>query len=240
MMKKLFFLTAVVLTACSAPAPEANPVETTPSADLSIVQDMPTIQAFTQEAVLESDLQQIVQAGINCPSAMNGQPWHFTVITNPETMKTLSTAMQAGMEAMMKNRPAPAPKPETKDGDKPEKDPKDAPKPDGPRGPHSGVGDSPCLIVISCKDDSELDAGLATQNMNAMANLLGYGTKIASSIQILLQGDKAAELNTLFGVPEGMHVTTSLLIGKVDTEAYDATTSATPRNSEETVVTYVK
>ena len=57
----------------------------TKTADLKsaqgVVEDIPTIQAFLDEPVPDSDLQKIVNAGINSQSAMNGQPWHFSVVT---------------------------------------------------------------------------------------------------------------------------------------------------------------
>ena len=58
----------------------------TKAADLKsaqgVVEDIPTIQAFLDEPVPDSDLQKIVNAGINSQSAMNGQSWHFSVVTN--------------------------------------------------------------------------------------------------------------------------------------------------------------
>lgn len=229
-MKKLSLLwVAGLLCACNAPAPNEEAPASEPTVNLEVIEDMPTIQQFSNEALPEEDIQKIVMAGVNCPSAMNGQPWHFSVVTSPEVMEKFKKDAEEGMKAMMEKM-ANRPKPE---GDKPA-----GPPPS--KGPKSGVGDSPVLIVISCKEGGQLDAGLACQNMNAMANLLGYGTKIASSIQITTNGDKKAEYDQLLGVPEGMSVTTSLLVGKINTENYDVVTSATPRNAVETVVTYVK
>lgn len=43
----------------------------------ALVMDIPTVQYFTSEAVPEADVERILQAGLNAPSAMNTQPWHF-------------------------------------------------------------------------------------------------------------------------------------------------------------------
>lgn len=42
-----------------------------------LVSDTPTVQYFTDEAVKDTDIQKILEAGVNAPSAMNKQPWHF-------------------------------------------------------------------------------------------------------------------------------------------------------------------
>jgi len=116
----------------------------------------------------------------------------------------------------------------------------DLPKmPSGNR-PKSGLGDSPVVIVISCNPGSEFDAGLACECMNNMANLLGYGTKIVSSVTLLFNGENKAQYYQKFQVPEGQNIVAAILLGKVDEKAYDAVSSATPRNSFENVVSFVK
>ena len=44
---------------------------------------------FAEGAILRSDLDQIVQAGIRAPSAGNRQAWHFTVVQNPVLSKQI-------------------------------------------------------------------------------------------------------------------------------------------------------
>ena len=55
-----------------------------------------TTQYFTEEAVAEEDIEKILEAGINTTSAMNGQPWHFTAVTDGEVMEEISGAMSFG------------------------------------------------------------------------------------------------------------------------------------------------
>lgn len=219
----------------------STPIKSVKSADelLKIVEDIPTAQAFLSDPVPEEDLQRIVNAGVNAPSAMNRQPWHFTVINNAETIKQLADAQKEGMKGM-KFPPRPS-----ADGKAPGNPPMppmggNRPKMPGGNGPKSGLGDSPVVILISCKEGSEFDAGLACECMNDMANMLGYGTKIASSVTMLFNGDKKAEYDKQFQIPDGQNIVAAILIGKLNTEAYDAVTSATPRNSKEQVVTFVK
>lgn len=63
----------------------------------AVVTDISTTQYFTEETVSQEDMETLVQAGINAPSAMNGQPWHFSVITDAEVLKQISGGMGGGM-----------------------------------------------------------------------------------------------------------------------------------------------
>ncbi|MDO5442644.1 MAG: nitroreductase family protein [Bacteroidia bacterium] len=237
-------IAALALCACSSQAPATDSAQAVDP--LSIVEDIPTIQSFLMDPVPESDLLRIANAGYNAPSGMNMQPWHFTIISNAETIASLAEAQKSSMKfpPMGGGRPGgdrPAPPagfnpPEggmPPMGDRP-------PMPPGGNGPKSGLGDSPVVILISCKPGSELDAGLACEAMNDMANLLGYGTKIASSVTMLFNGEKKAEYDAQFQIPEGQSVVTAILLGKVNTDGYDAVSSATPRNDFDKVVTFVK
>ena len=239
MNKKLSFgalagIASLSLYSCQQPAaPAATAEAATPTVTneslLQIVEDLPTTQAFLKDPIPDADIQRIVNAGINAPSAMNKQPWHFTVVSNAELIQQMAQDQQAAMKKMQM---PPKDAPKAGEGDKP--------KPPTSKGPKSAMGDSPVVIVISCAEGSELDAGLACESMNDMANLLGYGTKIASSPSIYLNGENKAAYYEKLQIPEGQRVVTVLLLGKINTELYDAKTAATPRNPKEQVVSFVK
>ena len=90
---------------------------------------------------------------------------------------------------------------------------------------------------LSCKDCFRIDNA---QNMSVEAQLLGYGTKLISSPKIALNGDKQEEYRELLGIPEDMTAVCMLLVGKTDTEQYDAASGATVRNPLDDMVTFVK
>ena len=102
----------------------------------------------------------------------------------------------------------------------------------------SGIGDAPLTIVISCKEGSELDAGLAVQNMSAEAQLLGYGTKIMTAPAMALNNDEYKEM---LSVPEDQKIAAVLIVGKPATEEDnpDAVSGATTRNAFDEVVTII-
>lgn len=267
-------------------APQVNTSVTSVEA-AAILSDISTTQYFTQQAVDHADVETIVQAGINAPSAMNGQPWHFSVITDVEVLQQISDGMGGRMgfggmrpssegdmelpEGMTPPEGMGNEMPEGFDGTMPEggfpggmngEPPEGMEMPEGMEIPgngevsaapampggnaggmsKAGITDAPLVIVISCKDGSELDAGLACQNMSATAQLLGYGTKIISSPTIALNGSEQDTYRELLGIPEEYSAAAILLIGYEDTsvdENIDGYTGVTSRNNEEDMVTYI-
>ena len=218
-------LLALVLSACSNNTSEK--VETTYDDPAKILTEVKTTQFFTDEKVADEDIEKILSAGVNAPSAMNTQPWHFTAVTDEETQKKLADAMSSMKPPAMDGNSAP-----------------DMPKPpEGGAGfskmPNkAGIGDAPLTIVISCKEGSELDAGLALQNMSAEAQLLGYGTKIMTAPTMALNNDEYKEL---LSVPDGQKIAAVFIVGKPASEEDnpDAVSSATTRNAFDEMVTII-
>lgn len=239
---------------------------------VELVSNITTTQYFTDDKVSNDDIETILMAGINTPSAMNGQPWHFSVITDAALLQQISEDMSSGMRVGRGTPPDGADMPVGKlpeDGELPEYgelpaygelpdgfdadgDRDSPPPPDTTAGGNhaatssvlkAGIADAPLVIVISCSDGSELDAGLACQTMSVAAQLLGYGTKIISSPTLAVNGEKQAAYREQLGIPENQAAAAFLLIGMEDTsmdESADAYTSATPRNPLDEMVTYVE
>ena len=204
-----------------------------------VLTEVKTTQFFTDEKVSDEDIEKILSAGVNAPSAMNTQPWHFTAVTDEEVANKLAEAMSSMKPPAMKDgEPG---MPEGMDGKEP---PADAPKPpEGGTGfskmPNkAGIGDAPLTIVISCKEGSELDAGLAVQNMSAEAQLLGYGTKIMTAPTMALNNDEYKEM---LSVPDGYKIAAVLIAGKpvAEEDNPDVVSGATTRNAFDEVVTII-
>ena len=259
MKKKYIPLVTVVSAAClmGGCAQESQDASAETVDAVKLVADIPTTQYFTDEAVAEGDIDTILMAGINAPSAINKQPWHFSVITDAAVLQQISDDMSSGMPfgAPPKNFVPPAdaegstppegfvPPTDFDKGEAPEgfTPPADASS-SAPSLTKAGLTDAPLAIVISCAEGSELDAGLACQNMSVTAQLLGYGTKIISSPTIALNGEKQAEYKELLGIPAEQQAAAILLVGvediSVDTTA-DGYTGATERNPLAELVTYI-
>lgn len=101
----------------------------------------------------------------------------------------------------------------------------------------AGITDAPVAIVISCIDGSEYDAGLATQTMAIEAQLLGYGTKIFTSVRLTLNGEKEEQLREILHIPDEMYGMAVLIIGRED---LDVVSSATGRYPLEEMVSFIE
>ncbi len=220
-MKKTLSAAVLILTAASSLLFAAGKKNAKNPA--SIVEDIATFQSFKDEAVLQSDIEKIVNAGINAQSAINRQPWHFSVVTHKDLLKEIGGKMKM-------------PKMPPKGMDAPPAPPAGAPA----TGAKAGIGDAPLVIIVSAKDGSDLDAGLAAQLMTVEASLLGYGTKIISSPTMVLNGEEKAHYQEVLGIPSDMSAKAVILIGKYDEKNLDAVSSATERKEKSEVVTYIK
>ena len=82
-MKKLVFafaFVAAVLSGCKAQQ------ETAPSA-LDVIMTRTSIRSFTGDPVSQDQLETILKAGMAAPTAMNGQPWRFVVVTDKDRIQ---------------------------------------------------------------------------------------------------------------------------------------------------------
>ena len=55
------------------------------------------VREFTPEPVDEKVLRQLVDAAIQAPSAVNQQPWLFTIVRNKELLARISGASKANL-----------------------------------------------------------------------------------------------------------------------------------------------
>ena len=62
-----------------------------------------SIRAYEDRPIRREDLEDILEAGMYAPSAVNFQPWYFVAIQNPEDMKRL---LQIMGQVSQKIRPA--------------------------------------------------------------------------------------------------------------------------------------
>ncbi|MDR1617965.1 MAG: nitroreductase family protein [Treponema sp.] len=90
-MKKTFFLSALIVfvSLMALSAQETN------NPGFTILNHY-AARDFTAGAIPKADLDRILQAGINAPSARNRQPWHFTVVQNQQLAKKLVSNVAEG------------------------------------------------------------------------------------------------------------------------------------------------
>ena len=168
----------------------------------ALVEDFPTVQAYTDEPVDENDIIKILNAGINAPSSMNSQPWHFTVVTDKEVMAAI--ASEGDMSSSTR----------------------------------AGITQAPLAIVVSCKKGAEFDAGLTTQAMSIEAQLLGYGSKLFTSVKTTMNGAREQEFREMLQIPDDFYAFVVLIVGRQDLTV-DATSTATGRYPLEQMATFI-
>ena len=83
-MKRLLFL-AMLIAATVMPSCKAQEAATAPSA-MDVIMTRTSVRNFTGEAVSKEQLETILKAGMAAPTAMNGQPWRFVVVTDKAKM----------------------------------------------------------------------------------------------------------------------------------------------------------
>jgi nitroreductase len=62
-----------------------------------------SIRKFSDKPIAREVIEQIIQAGINAPSAKNRQPWRFVVVTADGEKTDMLNAMREGLQWMKKN-----------------------------------------------------------------------------------------------------------------------------------------
>ena len=75
--------------------------ESTNQAALDILLNGKTTWSFNDDPVDESDIEMILQAGVNTPSAINESPWTFSVITNTDVIAELADTPETKAAKLM-------------------------------------------------------------------------------------------------------------------------------------------
>lgn len=164
---------------------------------LTAIEQRRAIRQFEPAPVSGESLRKLIGAAIWAPSAMNRQPWHFAVVTDPLVLQSVEARAKAWLL---------------------EKDP------DGIVGPelHAFLKDgtyhllhrAPALIVIGAPGDEKWaveDCAMAAQNMMLRATDLGLGTCWIGLVQEWLN---TAEGLATVQFPPSVKVVAPLIIGK--------------------------
>ena len=172
MQKKRFLCLMTTLTLLFSFSTAASAEDT-----LSVIMTARTTQAFTDEAISDADLTTILEAGLSATSAMNQQPWYFSVITNQNVMDEIMTGMSFGGSAEP---------PANNDNAEPAAaDDAEVVIPTADSSAKAALGDSPVAIVIymdenGAKMNGSFDCGLACQNMVIAASTNAFGGTMIS------------------------------------------------------------
>lgn len=169
------------------------------------------VRKFKKDPVDRSVIEQIIDAGRMAPSAMNKQPWHFHVLTDPKLIKIFSASiMNAGKFGMLKAGLKEAVNAILHPGTYHLKDGLDFFSAEDPI-----FHGAPVVIFISSPKSSEwapLDVGMCAQNMMLAAKALGLDSCPIGLARFIEQSELYAKLN----IPSSNHVNLAIILGFAD------------------------
>mgnify|MGYP000229964238 CR=1 FL=1 len=155
-----------------------------------------SIRSFLDKALPDEDLKTIIKAGLYAPSAKNRQDWHFTVITNKETIDHMNAMAIEGMRGLGMDK---------SDDD------------------HIFYH-APVVIVLSSRIGgfSGVNVGCAVENMALAAHALGYGSCIIGQTRYMYHKTNKIDVDKLLKIPDGYEHDVSICFGYPDGEHPEA------------------
>ncbi|WAM33609.1 nitroreductase family protein [Caldicellulosiruptor morganii] len=152
--------------------------------------------------VEEEKIKLLLEAAIFAPSAVNGQPWFFTVVQNVEILNKMNQEIKniilQSSDENLKNF---------------------ASKED-----FNVFHNAPMAIIVSGKENSQsaqVDCAAATQNILLAAKSLGLASCWIGFVGILFSSSKAQDYIKLLKIPEGFKPLWAIALGY--TENYPKT-----------------
>ena len=160
---------------------------------LKSIMERRSIRAYTDEPLTEAELQTLVDAALASPTAKNSQDWHFIFVTNRDVLDAFSADFRAGMIAAA---------------------PENAEKFKN----YDVLYHPPLLVVITLKDEpssrfSEVDAGIAVENIAIAAQGMGLGSVILGMPIDLFRSEIEPAWQQKLGFPGGHHFAIAISVG---------------------------
>lgn len=162
---------------------------------LSAIADRRSNRAYKQALLSDETLNALLQAAVQAPSAVNRQPWHFTVVRDQKLLKELNAAV---WEAMMARDPE---KRSARFQD-----------------PNFDVFyGAPCVIFISGDRQNSwtpIDCGIAVENIALAAQALGLGSVILGMPRDAFKGPKGDDFRKALAFPDGFDFEIAIAVGE--------------------------
>lgn len=153
---------------------------------LKAMEERYSTRGYTAEKLSEEELNILLKAGLQAPTAANRQEIHFTVLDGDDPLLgELQAEMLRGREV------------------------KETP-------PHNFYYEAPTVIILSGDESmswSPVDAGIAVQNIALAAEALGLGSLIIGCIKDALTGEKKDYFNAALKLPEHYRYQVAVAVG---------------------------
>ena len=165
---------------------------------LQSIRERSSHRKYLPQQLTEQQLETIVQAALQAPSAINAQPWHFSVVQDQALLLRINQA--AAKHA--RKRPANTRSPRFDDDS------------------FHIFYHAPTVVFISARKTSysQIDCGIAVQNMALAAEALGLGSVILGLPREAFVEEDKAPLEQALQFPEGYEYVIAIAIGTPDDE----------------------
>lgn len=163
---------------------------------LKAIRDRRSNRGYSDVQLTEGELQALIDAALQAPTARNTQMWHFSVVQNRELLDRFSDDFAAMMDAKlaesMRSRFA--------------------------DGKFHLFYHAPTVIFISRPADCasrfvDVDCGIACQNIALAAQSMGLGSVIVGMPMDLFLSDKGEFYKEAFAFPQGNQFAIGIAVG---------------------------
>ena len=151
-------------------------------------------RAYTAQQLSQPQLDALIQAALDAPSAVNDQPWHFSVVQNPALLDEMD---QVSRENMMKEAEA-------------SRSPRLADR------KFHIFYHAPTVIFISCKTSNPMagvDCGIAVENIALAAESLGLGSVILGLPRFAFQDERGKAFAKTLEFPDDHQFVIAIALG---------------------------
>ena len=161
---------------------------------LSLIASPRSHRAYEKTPLTQAQLDALLRAAVEAPSAVNRQPWHFTVVRNQPLLDEMSREVR---RQVMKRSP------ETR----------------SPRFADEQFHvfyHAPTVIFLSGMPGNpytHIDCGIAVENIALAAESLGLGSVILGMPRDAFAGDRAEEFRRALHFPEGWDFVIAIAVG---------------------------
>lgn len=161
---------------------------------LNVISSRRSHRAYTEKQLTQEQLQALLDAAVQSPSAVNGQPWHFSVVQKQTVLDEIHAVICEFVETL----PAEQRSPRFAD-------------------PSFQVFyHAPTVIFISAEPESKwagIDCGIAVQNIALAAESMGLGSVILGLPRMAFQTEKAPALRERLKMPAGYDFVIAIAVG---------------------------
>lgn len=151
-------------------------------------------RAYRDTPLTQEQIDALLKAAVESPSAVNRQPWHFTVVRNQKILDEINKAV---WEQVMKRQA------DKRSARFSEKD-------------FHVFYHAPTVIFISGMPDNPytpIDGGIAVENIALAAESMGLGSVILGMPRDAFAGEKADEFRRALLFPEGWDFVIAIALG---------------------------